>query len=1355
MYDAYQARLRAATPRSASREGLLHRLFELQAELRPRATAVEHGSTRLSYAELERRANQLAHHLRELGVGPGTCAALLLHPSADAVIALLAVLKAGAAYVPLDPNCPVERLRFVLRDCGAVVVLTQAALAPRLEHCSVRRLALDGEHAAIARRSTARVGAPQPRPQDLCYVIYTSGSTGQPKGVMVEHRNVRHLVEAERKVYGVEPRDRVYHGASLSFDLSVEELWLALANGATLVIADGDGARPGPDLARFLAAQRVTVLSGVPTLLSMLGEEKLPALRLLILGGEACPDELVARWARRGRRIVNTYGPTEATVIATYAEVVPGRPVTIGRPVPGYRVHLLDERLREVPPGQAGEICIGGRGVARGYLGLPERSRERFVPDPFAPADEPEARLYRSGDLACLDERGELRFLGRNDAQVKLRGFRIELTEIEAVLLADPAVAAAGCAVHPGATGAATLVGYVVPKPGAAIDEAALRARLRTKLPVYMVPALIERVTELPRLASGKLDRAALPAPQARPEARRPDERRRTPDEARIAAVWEKIFDPQPVALGDDFFLDLGGHSLLAAQLVSELRRDPRYAAVSVRDVYEHPTVAKLAAALETLAPEPAPAHHARDVLSDAVSEVIDEEERDELQRRHLRAGLVQTGGLYFLYAFHALQWITPYLVYFALAGEVSTLAAIGWAALCGIAVLPTLLALAVATKWLLLGRIRAGRHPLWGAYHLRWWFAQGLIEALHLNRFVGTPLLPWVFRLLGARIGRDVHLETDSLAAFDLIEIGDGSTLDEKAGVFGAAVEGDALVIGPVRIGRDCFVGTDAVLREDTQLGDGARLEDLSLLPRGGRIPRGQTWSGSPAQHQPAATLPPERAPQASESTRLATTLGYAALALVLPLLPLLAFIPGVALLSQIDPLEETLHYLAVAPLVGGSFVLLLTFGTVALKWLLVGRIAPCRYPVHSGRYIRKWIVDRLLHLSLDVAGSLHATLYLPHWYRALGARIGRWVELSTATGATPDLLTMDDGATVADEVSLGAPRIERGWVTLAPTRVGKRAFVGNGGILRQGQALGDGALVGVLSISPEQSADAARADAAWLGSPPISLPRRQQSATFPVRNTYEPTPGLVAARATVELLRITLPPAGFILVTTTVVTGVLMLWESHGLLAALALLPLIYMACCAALALGVAAAKWLIVGRYAAFERPLWSPFVWRLEFVNALYEFLLTPLVLEPLHGTPWLPAYLRLLGARIGRCAYLHTTGFVEWDLVDIGERVAIGDDAVLQTHLFEDRVLKAAPLRIGDRCTIGAGSVVLYGATMHDGAELDALSLLMKGESLPAGTRWEGSPARKTRSHMRRVDDGRHHAAPDLVAELST
>ncbi len=590
---------RIRPPEETGRLNLLHEFFEAQVDARPEAIAIIVEGRRITYAEIEQRANRLARYLYNHGVGRGSLVAILLSRSLDAYVAILGTLKAGAAYLPLDPEYPADRISYILSDSHAETLLTTATLASHHREFHGRITAVDMDADAISSETSSRLPIDVVRvgSDDLCYVIYTSGSTGQPKGVLVGHRSVCNLVEAEAAIFRVTPEDRVSQIASLSFDLSVEEIWLAFQAGACLVPVTRELAHGGPDLSKFLVENQVTVISCVPTLLSML-EEEIPTLHLVILGGEVCPENLVTRWARPGRRLVNTYGPTETTVTATYSDLTPGRPVTIGRPLPWYRVRILDETLHPVPEGATGEICIGGIGVARGYVGRPKETMARFIQDPYVQKDEVETRLYRTGDLGRFDSEGNLEFLGRSDSQVKLRGFRIELAEIESVLMEEASVLSAACAVHEDIPGLKQLVGYVVPRDWASIDPDRLRLHLRDRLPAYMVPALIETVTALPRLPSGKLDRASLPKPTSLSLNSSDLKLPRNETESRILDAWNTLFQPQPVSVEDDFFLDLGGHSLLAARMVSELRKDPLYSHVSVADVYENPTISTLAAKL-------------------------------------------------------------------------------------------------------------------------------------------------------------------------------------------------------------------------------------------------------------------------------------------------------------------------------------------------------------------------------------------------------------------------------------------------------------------------------------------------------------------------------------------------------------------------------------------------------------------------------------------------------------------------------------------------------------------------------------------------------------------------------------
>jgi non-ribosomal peptide synthetase-like protein len=414
----------------------------------------------------------------------------------------------------------------------------------------------------------------------------------------------------------------------------------------------------------------------------------------------------------------------------------------------------------------------------------------------------------------------------------------------------------------------------------------------------------------------------------------------------------------------------------------------------------------------------------------------------------------------------------------------------------------------------------------------------------------------------------------------------------------------------------------------------------------------------------------------------------------------------------------------------VGVSFVVFLCLEIAAFKWLLLGRVKAGRYQVHSWFYWRKWFVDQLLDLSLDFLGPLYASVYLAPWYRMLGAKLGRMAEVSTASFISPDLLTIGDESFVADAVSLGAARIEHGFITIAETRIGHRTFVGNSAMLPPGTVLGDNALVGCLSAPPANPADALKDGAAWLGSPAIFLPQRQQSTAFALETTFKPSRRLRTLRAVIEFFRVILPPTGYIVITSLLFSWIVLLQEDFYLHEMLLMFPFLYAAAGALSAVTMVVLKWLLVGRYKPCEKPLWNAFVWRNELLNALQEHLANNFIIGVLEGTPFICWYFQSLGAKIGRRVYLETTDMTEFDLVRLGDEATVNADVTLQTHLFEDRVMKMSTVEIGARCCVGGNSLVLYDTQMEDRATLDNLSLLMKGEVLPADTYWRGIPARR-------------------------
>jgi amino acid adenylation domain-containing protein len=570
----------------------VHRLFEAQVERTPEAIALVFEGRRVSYEELNRKANRLAHYLVELGVGPEVLVGLMMERSIEMIVGLFAILKAGGAYVPLDPASPLARLAMVLDDARISVLLTDGPSSSGLPASfQGRMICLDVEEASLSQ---------QPERNPLCrtignnaaYVIYTSGSTGIPKGVLLGHRGVCNVVAALVQRFAINRESCVLQFASLSFDASVEEIFTALTTGASLCLARRETLLSPRDLVELARAEKVTVATMPPSLLAVLSPEHFPMLETICSAGERCPADVAARWSR-GRRFVNGYGPTETTVIATtYEQGVErvGEP-PIGRPVSNTQLYLLDDALNLVPTGAAGELHIGGVGLARGYLGRPELTAEKFIPNPFSA--EPGARLYKTGDVARYLPDGNVRFLGRRDEQLKLRGFRIEPGEIEAMLREHEAILEVAVLAGEDRRGDKCLVAYAVPRPEMVVTGEELRAFSQQRVPEYMVPSSFVLLDELPLLTNGKLDRVSLAAKsiaQVEPVGVRIGPRDLF--EAQLAGIWEELLQIEP-DVRDNFF-ELGGHSLLVVQLLERVEQVTGKR-LSVASLFNAPTIEALA----------------------------------------------------------------------------------------------------------------------------------------------------------------------------------------------------------------------------------------------------------------------------------------------------------------------------------------------------------------------------------------------------------------------------------------------------------------------------------------------------------------------------------------------------------------------------------------------------------------------------------------------------------------------------------------------------------------------------------------------------------------------------------------
>jgi non-ribosomal peptide synthetase-like protein len=1312
--------LRGANRPDLLRTECLADILVATARRHPHHPALIWGKQVVTYDELNAKSNVIAGALLDRGAASGQVVGLFMPRGANLLVAQAGITKSGAAWLPFDTETPLERVKICLQSAGAIGLVTCRDWLPRLDELKVPVWAV--EDLLADKNSHPLCVAAQP--SDPAYVIYTSGSTGQPKGIVISQRGICHLLRSENEIIGVRETDKVYQGFSVAFDMSFEEIWISYLVGATLWIAPptlvGD-----PDLlGQTLARERITVLHAVPTLASLI-DDPLAGVRLINLGGEACPDSLVQKLARPGRKVFNTYGPTETCVTATLAELKRGEPVNIGMPLPNYGLAIVDEQRRPLPAGEVGELCIFGPGLALGYLGREDLTAEKFVPNPLA-ENSSEEMMYLTGDLARIEPGGPAHCLGRADSQVKIRGFRVELDEITAALMAQPGVTTAAVVVRPLAE-MDQVVGFVIPSANENVEPAKLRQALTARLPHYMVPAHFELMTKLPRLASGKIDLNALrisPLNLSRQNGSRQTEPCGEDEQALYAALG-KLFpgcDWRPEA---NFFDDLGGHSLLAARLVSILRTDKRYTSLSVQDVYRERQLSGIVRAMERQR------HRKKQDSTPRAATPL---------RRRFFCGLAQAVVIPFLILLHIADWLTPFFVYQYYTGDPGD--SIPLAVLYSLATFVLIqlatFVLAIAGKWVLAGRLKAGRFPLWGVTYFRWWLANKFCDLPHVYLLSGTPWMPIFLRALGARIGRNVLIDTITLGAPELLTVEDGVSIGTFVNIENARVEKGMLVIGPVHLRRDSMVDSYSVLENDTKLGERARLCGQSALAEGRKIPDGETWDGAPARRvdQPRETFPPR--PQLWFGWRWTQAALFGVTAIAVSVLFFLPCFPAFMLIDWIDahttdvfdsnfnPLFAYGIFLILAIPASALFVAVTVLLTGALRWILP-RQAAGMSSIYSYAFWRRKFTSLILDHSLQVLHGIYASVYAPIWLSFLGVKVGSNAEVSTAEGMTPELITLSNDSFIADGAMLGDEEQRGGWMILKPTKIGNRSFVGNGAYVQNGATVPDEVLIGVQTRTPDNAQ--LKPGQTWIGSPAMLLPDRERLTGFPESLTFRPSWRRRLARGFIEGLRIVLPLALVIATGYLIVVLVMPLAAENGwgmkVANALAIAGCLYGL---ASFLLVVALKWILVGRYRPCARAMWTPFVWISEAVTNLYESLAVPNFLDVLRGTPMLPWALRLLGAKIGKGVYLNTTDLTEFDCVRIGDESELNALCGPQTHLFEDRVMKIGMVEIGAQTTIGPRTTILYDTQVGDRVHLGPLTLVAKGERLPASTRWEGSPA---------------------------
>jgi non-ribosomal peptide synthetase-like protein len=1192
-------------------------------------------------------------------------------------VSILAVLTAGAAYVPVDVDDPEERAQLVWTEAAVCAVLTDGATLTKYND---------------------PVGSSQrrPSPDDDAWIIFTSGSTGKPKGVAVSHRSAAAFVDAEAQLFlpdrPLGPADRVLAGLSVAFDASCEEMWLAWRYAACLVPVPRSVVKAGADLGAFLAAQRISVVSTVPTLAAMWPTEALHGLRLLILGGEACPPELATRLTNTVESVWNTYGPTEATVVSCAAPLVAGEAVRIGLPLLGWKLAVVGPDGLPVSWGEEGELVIGGVGMAR-YLD-PDKDKVKFAPAPVFDNE----RAYSSGDLVRADRDG-LFFVGRNDEQIKLGGRRIELGEIDAALMTLPGVSAAASAIRHSEMGTQVLVGYVVRDRAPDASDGNL---LRRVLPATLVPMLVT-VDDLPVRTSGKVDRKLLPWPPPRPS-RHTKHVSTEPvvdlTTAWLIKQWHRVLGVE--ASPDSNFFDLGGTSLAAAQLVSTLRE--RCPTLSVADVYEHPILAAMAARVDDLsgtkpddrcvAPTP------RWVI------------------------LLQAMILFAELTFQGTRWLTAITLlkkfmamrpsgdpWLGIYEPPWWLVALGWVIL--ISFPGRLLTTACAARILTM-RIRPGSYPRGGMLHIRLWAAERFVSIGRIGAIAGTQWAPRYARLLGCSVGSDVQLHAlpplTGLASF-----GDGCAIEPEVDLAGWWLDGDTLQIGSITIGDGATVGARTTLMPDTVVAAFAYIQPgISTQGTSGGI-------GASISIDEKAT---KAGPSFWTGFRFTTTLLFLDFGPIILVAPIWGLSP--LLVSDYSDFRELATALIEMALPGGLLGIFIYAALVIIVVRLSAlAIRPGIYSWHGSTAWAAWLTHVMMMEARTVLFPIYASLLTPVWLRWLGARIGSNVEVSTVV-PIPSLVSVEDGAFLADDVLLSPYELGSGRIRLGTTLIGEKAFVGNSSIVGADVYVPSGSLIGVMGTVP--GPNQMEAGSTWIGRPPMPVQRRIDT---PVDEslTFKPPARLVLARACIECCRL-IP----LLLSTTLMllAGLAMLFTydllgvGWAVLAGGGILGGTGLAACAITTL----AKWLLTPKVRAGHKyPLWSSFVWRNELADTFVQSLAVPWLAHLLYGTAFLLVWMRSLGAKIGRGVWLESHLLPEADLCQLDDGATINRRCVMQTHLFHDRVMRLDRVHLEKGATLGPYSNALPGTTIGSGTTIAPTSLVMRGEHIPAGTRWIGNPVR--------------------------
>ncbi len=1314
-----------------------HKLFEkycdsLGQQRAAAKTAIEYDTEQYSFSALDYLGNQIARFLIDDGVKTGDRIGLLFDRSIYSYASILGVMKAGATFVPLDKSFPIERIEFIMEDSEATRLLTVSVLADSLFNTKTRTIIIDHAKSKIAAMPTDRVSI-EICESSLAYIIYTSGSTGRPKGVPITHSNISNFLRVARATYGYMESDRVYQGLTIAFDFSFEEIWLPLLVGATLVPAPSDVSLVGDDLAEFLIEKRISALCCTPTLLATVTTD-LPRLRFIMVSGEACPQPLAQRWAGNGRRMLNTYGPTEATVTATWQVMSTQGTVTIGGPLPSYSVVILSPgEQHALAQGQIGEIAIAGIGVANGYLNLPEKTDSVFVDDFIGLPDNPGQKLYRTGDLGRINEDYTIDYLGRIDTQVKIRGYRIELEEIESMAMSVCGISLAVTTPVDMPAGDKELVLFVSYSEDHTEDTLdVLESTLREHMPVYMVPAFIEVLADFPVLPSGKVDRKSLPEPslQRRQSSGQVYQAPTTGLQAELAQQMADLLQLDRVSATAHFFTDLGANSLSMAQFVAAVNKSIPDVCLSLKNVYQNPTVEKLAASPNRYCAEkPAgfPGQYA-DIVDGLPQHKVSNLRYALFSVIQISIGVLLSfaGIIVLVFGLHWLASVETFTAKYQYAFAYTNFMFLSsilffW-----------------GLKWLVMGKCDDKPIPLWTAKHLKLWVAGIAISGNPLNAFVGLPLHVIYLRMIGVRIGKNTTIMTGAPTFPDLVSVGSNTMIREKVYMAARTVRNGYIIPGPITIGDNVFVSPVCVLDAGSTLEDNIQLGNNSVVYRNQTLRSGQNYQGSPAEPVATDFIKSDEIDFGAWRRWIYTAF------LVVPGIFLAPFV--FLLIDYLAPRSAIL-----LPHISPSNITWLFSTTVFFYFL--GIVLACISVTAIPRIIRYFLQTNKSSplfgiqyaLSVWMARFSNSTYLnrifgdsslIMYYFKAIGYGMKGVVQTGSNAGVqqqhnTPFMCSFSKNAMVADGLTMKNIDISHTTFKLGAINVPENTFLGNDIYYPTGAKIGNNCLIGTKAMIPIDGP--VRSDTGILGSPPFEIPRSvdrdQQFEQYKNPDLLRKcirlklfsnlrTLGLFFFKSCTLLFFLSLIAVQVISLlhsypVVSVQSTVLLVSGIAGMLFAI-----FYTILFERIATGFNSLR----PRYCSiYEKPFWKhERYWKMN-ENPLIELF---------NGTALKPWFQRLRGLNVGQRVYDAGCSFPEPGLVSIGDDCCLDVHSIVQAHSMEDAVFKSDRVIIGNRCNLGVGAFIHYGTIIQDGSTIAADSFLMKGSSVPENTVWGGNPAKQ-------------------------